>query len=232
MEPSTTPPTQPQAEPQVQPPAPQYVGITAELPEEQPEPPKHEAASSILSTIGILIAAPLVALMLTAFVFQSYEVDGPSMEATLDNHDRLLVLKLPRTFAKITHKDYIPDRYDVVIFNTTAVHMLGEGEKTQLIKRVVGLPGERVLVKDGTVTVYNKTHPEGYKVDDNTDYQKNLPDITTGDVDMTVPAGEVFVLGDNRVNSTDSRIIGTVPAKDLVGKLVFRIYPLRDAQVF
>ena len=229
-EPTTA--TDPHASQTTPPASPQFVGITAELPDELPPPPKSESTSSILSTIGILIAAPIVALLLTAFVFQSYEVDGPSMETTLENHDRLLVLKLPRTFAKITHKTYIPHRYDIIIFNTTAVHALGEGDKTQLIKRVIGLPGERVVVSNGEVTVYNTAHPGGFKVDDGTNYKANLPEVTTGDVDVTVPYNEVFVMGDNRVNSTDSRIIGTIPAKDIVGKLVFRIYPLHDAQVF
>ena len=235
LEPITQPIVEPVAQPVVQTPQvaqAQYVGITAELPDQQPEPPARESKGSIISTIGILIAAPLVALLLTAFVFQSYEVDGPSMEATLDNHDRLLVLKLPRTFAKLTGQNYIPKRYDVIIFNTSAVHALGEGEKTQLIKRVIGLPGERVVVKNGEVTLYNTQHPKGYKVDDFTNYKANLPEITTGEVDITVPNNEIFVMGDNRVNSTDSRIIGPIPAGDIVGKLVFRIYPLHDAQIF
>ncbi len=227
MEP--TQPTSPQTTPAAQP---EYVAISPHLPEQTPPKPQRESSGSILSTIGILIAAPIVALLLTAFVFQSYEVDGPSMEATLENHDRLLVLKLPRTFARITQKPYIPNRHDIIIFNTTAVHVLGEGEKSQLIKRVIGLPGERVVVKDGHVSVYNSEHPAGFDPDEGTNYQQNLPDVTTGDVDITVPKNELFVMGDNRVNSTDSRIIGTVPASDVVGKLVFRIFPLSDAQVF
>lgn len=228
MEPSTTPPVQPAGLP----PQPQYVGITPELPEEPPETTQHDGARSILSTLGILIAAPIVALLLTAFVFQSYEVDGPSMETTLENHDRLLVLKLPRTFAKITHKDYIPNRGDIIIFSTTAVQDgTGDGGAKQLIKRVIGLPGDRVVVQDGHITLYNKEHPEGFDPDKSGTWG-NVITTTTGNVDVTVHKDEVFVCGDNRTNSLDSRIIGTVPAKDIVGKLVFRIYPLRDAQVF
>src|SRR3989344_8382668 len=71
---------------------------------------------SVASTLGILIAAPIIALALTAFVFQSYEVDGPSMETTLQNSDRLIVWKLQRSIARLTKKDPIPHRYDVVIF--------------------------------------------------------------------------------------------------------------------
>lgn len=228
MEPTTTPPVQPTNTPPQQ----QYVGITPELPEEPPEVPVREGAKSILSTLAILIAAPIVALLLTAFVFQSYEVDGPSMETTLENHDRLLVLKLPRTVAKIAHKDYIPHRGDIIIFSTTAVQDgTGDGGEKQLIKRVIGLPGDRVVVQDGHITLYNKEHPGGFDPD-KTGSWGNVITTTTGNVDVTVNKGEVFVCGDNRPNSLDSRIIGTIPAKDIVGKLVFRIYPLHDAQVF
>lgn len=228
MEPSTNPPVQPTGTP----PQPQYVGITPELPEETPKAPQHDGARSIFSTIGILIAAPIVALLLTAFVFQSYEVDGPSMETTLENHDRLLVLKLPRTFAKIAHKDYIPHRGDIIIFSTTAVQDgTGDGGKKQLIKRVIGLPGDRVVVENGHITLYNKEHPAGFDPD-KTGSWGDVITTTTGNVDVTVKKDEVFVCGDNRPNSLDSRIIGTVPAKDIVGKLIFRIYPLHDAQVF
>ncbi len=233
MQQEPTPPVQPLIQPAVTPPTPvpEYIGITPELPEEQPEPPKREGLGTILSTIGILIAAPIVALLLTAFVFQSYEVDGPSMETTLENHDRLLVLKLPRTIAKIMHNDYIPHRGDIIIFSTTAVQEGGDGGAKQLIKRVMALPGERVVVKDGVLTVYNKEHPNGFMPDKESAYGSVIT-TTTGEVDLTVGKGEVFVCGDNRTNSLDSRIIGTVPAKDIVGKLVFRIYPLHDAQVF
>src|SRR4051812_22701390 len=70
----------------------------------------------ILSTLLILVAAPLIALLLTAFVFQSYEVDGQSMETTLHDHDRLIVLKVPRTVSRLTNHPYIPHRGDVIIF--------------------------------------------------------------------------------------------------------------------
>lgn len=211
----------------------QYIGVTGRLPDTMVtgKPPK-ESSSSIFSTIAILVAAPIVAVLLTMFVFQSYEVDGPSMEATLENRDRLIVLKLPRTISKITRKPYIPNRYDIIIFNTNQVHILGDGEKTQLIKRVIALPGERIVVKDGSVTVYNTEHPDGFAPDYDTNYADNLPGTTTGNVDTIVGQNEVFVLGDNRVNSTDSRIIGAIPAQDIVGKLSLRMFPIRDAQIF
>src|SRR5687768_4586298 len=79
-------------------------------------PPKREGWKSAASTILILIIAPLIALFLVSFVFQSYEVDGPSMEQTLQNRDRLIVWKVPRTIARMTNKAFIPGRGEIVIF--------------------------------------------------------------------------------------------------------------------
>ncbi len=130
------------------------------LPVNLPDPPQSGRWRGAISTIAILIAAPLLALALTSFVFQSYEVDGPSMEASLQHKDRLIVLKVPRTVARITKHAYIPERGSIVIFVKHGLSDFGEGTgDKQLIKRVVGLPGERVVVRDGAITIYNNHHP-------------------------------------------------------------------------
>lgn len=193
--------------------------------------PNKESIKSIVSTLALLILAPLVALLLTMFVFQSYEVDGPSMQTTLNNKDRLIVLKFPRTWARITGHDYIPKRGDVVVFNHEMGAALEGSANKQLIKRVVALPGERVVVKDGTLTVYNQQNPQGFQPDKTLPYGSVIGE-TSGDVDLIVPKGEVFVAGDNRDNSLDSRYFGPVLASDIVGKLGLRIYPFQDATVF
>lgn len=232
MEPQQTIPQPSQTPTPPTPPGP--VQISNRLPEKQKDNRKKEGLKSFLSTLAILIAAPIIALLLTSFVFQSYEVDGPSMETTLENHDRLLVLKLPKTFARITGGDYIPHRGEIIIFNTTAIHDSEDPtgvQKKQLIKRVIGLPGDRVVIKDGTITVYNAEFPEGFNPDKLTD-NGDSSSVTSGNVDVVVPQNEVFVCGDNRGNSLDSRAIGTIPAKDIIGKLVFRVFPLSDAQKF
>lgn len=209
------------------------VPLTPRLPEQQPKEPKGEGFKSFLSTLAILIAAPLIALALTNFVFQTYEVDGPSMETTLQNHDRLLVLKLPKTIASIMQKDYAPARDEIIIFKTTAIQDGSEdsGQEKQLVKRVVGIPGDRVVVADGIVTVYSNEFPEGFNPDKLSDHGA-YTDVTSGNVDITVKPGEVFVLGDHRSNSLDSRAIGTIPDEDVIGELIFRLYPLSTARTF
>lgn len=191
-----------------------------------------DGLKSALSTILILIAAPLIALALTAFVFQSYEVDGPSMETTLHNKDRLIVMKVPRTWARITGNDYIPNRGDVIIFVERNVQQsIGGAYEKQLVKRVIGLPGDRVVVKDGVITVYNKEFPNGFHPDETGGWSDAIK-TTSGDVDITIDPGYVFVCGDNRSNSLDSRIFGPVPAQDIVGKLILRIYPVDQITAF
>ena len=204
------------------------ISLVMEQPEQQQEDDnsRQNNIKGILSTIAILVIAPLIAIILTTFVFQSYEVDGPSMETTLQNRDRLIVLKLPKTIAKFTRKQYVPQRAEIVIFN------LDEGSlgKRQLIKRVIALPGERITIKNSKVTVYNEENPDGFNPD-SAPYGSVIT-YTSGDIDLVVPEGSVFVCGDNRPNSLDSRAFGPVPLDDVVGRLALRVYPFNKGQSF
>lgn len=176
----------------------------------------------VLSTAGVLLLAPIAAIIFTAFVFQFYRVDGPSMEQTLQNNDRLIVYKLPKSFANITNTDYLPSRGDVIVFNL----LEGGDQPRQLIKRVIGLPGDHIVIKDNIVRVFNDEHPGGYDPDAGKDHQPyTVP--TSGNVDLTVPEDEVYVMGDNRPNSLDSRVFGPIKSEDIVGKLALRVFPFK-----
>ncbi len=195
-------------------------------------PPKRqrfENWKSVVSTLSLFLLAPLIAIFIAAFVIQSYQVDGQSMETTLQNEDRLIVDKWPRTWARITGHPYVPQRGNIIIFNQSGLDPSGNSK--QLIKRVIGLPGERVVVKENTVTIYNTEHPKGFNPDKTTGYVITAP-ITPGDVDLTLKANEIFVSGDNRTNSEDSRYFGPVNVNQVVGKLTLRIIPVNKAQRF
>ncbi len=192
---------------------------------------KHESARSVLSTLAILLIAPIVAVVMTAFVFQSYQVDGQSMESTLHNNDRLIVWKLPRTWSKITGHSYVPKRGDIIVFTQPLLASFGQDPDKQLIKRVVGLPGERVVIRDRKVTVYSSKYPQGFQPDTVLPYQRTAED-TYGDVDITIPKNQIFVLGDNRPNSLNSRSFGPVSTKEVIGKLVIRLLPVNQMERF
>lgn len=195
--------------------------------------PQHRWRST-LSTIGILLLAPLVALLLTVFVFQSYQVDGPSMQNTLQNNDRLIVWKLPRTWARITGHQYVPKRGDIIILTESGLSTYGDSSNTkQLVKRVIGLPGDHVVVKNDVITIYNAKHPDGFQPDATLPYGKNgaIPP-TTSNIDITLSSTQLFICGDNRGDSLDSRIFGPIQTSQVVGKLVLRILPLSHAERF
>lgn len=185
----------------------------------------------LLSTILILVSAPLLAWVLTLLIFQSYVVEGSSMETTLQDKDRLIVTKYKQTLSKITNSHHLPERYDVIVFNHRDNYSLGAVEDKQLIKRVIGLPGDRVVIKDGVVTVFNKQNPDGIGVDSQgPEKNASTVSVTSGNFDETLVDDEVFVLGDNRGNSLDSRVFGPISVDDIVGQANFRVFPFSKSQ--
>lgn len=197
----------------------------------RPDRPKN-AILAALSSFFIFVMVPiLIALFLTAFVIQSYQVDGQSMETTLQNHDRLIVNKLPRTWARLTGHAYVPHRGDIIVFNQTGLP--DTIYQKQLIKRVIGLPGDKVVIKDGHIMIYNKSNPNGFDPDATGKYHINAAfTYTNGPTVTTLAKNEIFVCGDNRGNSEDSRIFGPVALNNVVGHLVLRILPLGNARSF
>jgi len=197
------------------------------------EPKKHhkyhkEEIKNLFFTVLLFIFAPVFALLMILFVFQSYVVDGSSMQPTLENGNRVFILKLPKSIANLRGKEYIPSRHEVIVFKKPS------DPSVQLIKRVIGLPGDRVVVNDNKITIYNNEHPEGFNPDAGTSYG-NVIDPTVGNVDITVGVNELFVCGDNRSpgGSLDSRSgLGLVPVQNIVGRLWVRYYPLSELKVF
>lgn len=190
-----------------------------------------QGIKDVVSIALVLASALVLAFGLISFVFQSYQVDGPSMQSTLQNNDHLIVWKVPRTWARITHHAYIPKRGDVIIFNEPGLADFGQNSSKQLIKRVIGLPGDRIVIKDGVVTIYNSANPKGFDPDKTLPYGKVIGQ-TLGNIDLTLGKNQIFVCGDNRVNSLDSRVFGPVDVNNIVGKLVLRILPVNTAERF
>lgn len=193
---------------------------------------KHSKLKSVLSTISILLLAPVIAFTLTAFVFQSYEVDGPSMEKTLLNHDRLIVTKSGKTWAKLTGSNYIPKRGEIIVFSQDEGIISGSVKTRQLIKRVVGLPGDRVVLADGHITIYNNDHPKGFNPDKDVEWAGVIGVSNGQPFDKVLAEDEIYVCGDNRPNSYDSRSFGPIKSERIIGKLSYRIYPFGSSKSF
>lgn len=217
---------EPQPSSQSEPPDPDN---TQDNQQEQESQNRLNKARKIVSTVSLFLAAPLFALILIIFVIQSYEVDGPSMMNTLQDNDLLIVNKMPKTWSRITGNKYIPERGEIVIFTKNE----GFGSR-QLVKRVIALPGEQVSVKDGVVTVFNTQNPNGFNPDDNPEYSDTAKiDYTQGTINLLkVPENYVFVMGDNRDNSLDSRNFGPINVDEIVGNLGLRLFPLNEAKRF
>jgi signal peptidase I len=183
-------------------------------------------------SILIFIACVLVGtLLINTYVFRSFNVLGPSMEPTLYTDDRLIVNRLPVTLSQLQNKPYVPERGQVIVFKNPRYNV-GTGDE-YIVKRVIAFPRERVVVKDGILTVYNDEFPAGFRPDDNNHGEPGSP--TSGEVDTIVTEGTLFVAGDHREGdySYDSRSgLGLIPYYDIVGPVGLRIYPLTKMRLF
>lgn len=185
-----------------------------------------------LGAVGFIILIWTGAAVLNAFVFQSYYVDGLSMSPSLSDDDRLIVSKVEKTSAAIKRNAYVPERGQIVILDS-GVSDYTAMRKEDIVKRVIGLPGDTVEIKNGRVFIYNQRHPDGFDVD----AALGLSLAPTYSYDVTkvyIPEGRIFVLGDNRAEggSFDSRSFGLVETRHIQGRLLFRVLPLNHIQVF
>ena len=183
-----------------------------------------------LGIIGFVVAVIIGAIVINSFFFRTFSVIGPSMEDTLHTNDRLIVSRLQTTGALITQNPYVPGRGTVIVFKNP---LYGKGHTEEyVVKRVIGLPGETVKVEDGSVTVYNSEHPDGFKPDNDIVGPKSP---STGSIETAVPENEIFVAGDNRHGnfSLDSRNgMGTVPLENIQGPVILRFFPFNQIRTF
>nr|WP_295973114.1 signal peptidase I [uncultured Bacillus sp.] len=168
-----------------------------------------------------ILFAVLIAFVIRTFVFTPIVVDGESMEPTLKNADRMVVSKIGT-----------PDRFDIIVFHA---------DKTEdYIKRVIGLPGDKIEYKNDVLYINGKAYEEEYLEDSKKEIKQLFGEdvLLTEDFTLkdlwgyeTVPENTIFVMGDNRRNSKDSRHIGVIPLDKVVGNTNVIYWPPKDMQI-
>lgn len=158
--------------------------------------------------LKIVILAAIIVVPIRYFLFQPFFVKGQSMEPNFESGDYLIIDELSYRLRE-------PQRGEVVVFKYP------NDLSKRYIKRIIGLPEEIVVVKNGQVTIFDKW---GDRYLDESEY---LPFsvFTPGNIQVTLGEGEYFVLGDNRSSSSDSRHWGPLPEEDIVGRVIFRAWP-------
>ena len=192
---------------------------------------RHPAFKDVIGIVIFVACVVIGTILINSFVFRSFSVVGPSMENTLHTGDRLIINRVPVTIANLEGKTYIPKRGQIIVFKNPQ-YTVGSPDE-YIVKRVIGLPGDRVTLANGSYTVYNKQHPKGFNPDQFNNGEPQSP--TSGSVDVTVPADQLFVSGDHRQSdfSYDSRNgLGFIPTYDIVGPVAFRIFPFNQVRSF
>jgi signal peptidase I len=161
--------------------------------------------------LRILLTAVVLALVIRTFIAEPRFIPSASMLPTLELGDRLVV-------EKVSYKLHPPAHSDIVVF-AVPPKLQAEGYQADqaFIKRAIGLPGDRIALKQGLVYLNDLPLVEPYVTV--APKPEDIPSIT-------VPPGQIFVMGDNRNNSNDSRYWGCLPMENLIGKAVWRFFPL------
>lgn len=155
-----------------------------------------------------IIISVVIFLVIVVYIFSITQVVGNSMNPTLQNKELFIVNKLQYRINEVKRGDIISLEY---------------ADTKYLIKRVIGMPGDKVYIKNNKVYINDKLLEEDYIPND---YQYNDFDLKTSFGYDTIPENMYFVLGDNRENSKDSREIGLVKKEEIIGKISWRIWPL------
>jgi signal peptidase I len=161
-----------------------------------------------IKTIAFIL---LVFFLLRYFLIQPFIVDGNSMEPNFHDKEYLLV-------DKISYKFKEPKRGDTVIFQPPNISVF-------FIKRIIGLPGEKVVIENGKVFIYNKQNPSGVLL---SEPYLSPNGKTEGDTFTILQEGQYYLLGDNRENSSDSRDFGPLPKQKIVGRVFITVFPISE----
>ncbi len=173
--------------------------------------------SSVLEVLEVALVAVVSVFLIRTFLVQPFLVSGESMSPNFSNGDYLLVDEL-------TYRFRAPERGEVMVFKYP------KDESTYFIKRVIGLPGEKIQVNDGRVTVFNDQNKEGLVLGESY-LPRGVVTNSNGEL-ISLSKDEYFVLGDNRSASFDSRSWGVLKTGEIIGLARFRLWPVGNIRAF
>jgi signal peptidase I len=169
--------------------------------------------------IKVVIISLAIIIPVRYFLIQPFYVKGASMEPSFHDHEYLII-------NEIAYRLYQPQRGDIVVFRYP------RDPSQYFIKRIIGLPGEKVKIKDGKVYVFNDQHPNGIILSEDIYLPEDIQTINSAKTEFDLADDEFFVLGDNREASLDSRRFGPVPRRLIIGKAWVRGWPLDKITIF
>ncbi len=175
--------------------------------------------------VGLITISVVLMVVINSYILGIYSVDGPSMEDTLHTGETLVVNKTVKTWDKISRREYTPKRNQIIVFSKQADILFdpSEGVKTSyVVKRVIALPGERITVDDKGVKVYNEKYPDGFNPEESQAWTAKAHLNNQVDIDVTLGPDELFIMGDNRPESIDSRSYGAIKLDKVQGNVLFK----------
>ncbi len=173
----------------------------------------------VLDLLKVVVISLAIIIPIRYFLIQPFYVKGASMEPNFHDHEYLII-------DEISYRFNPPKRGEIVVFRYP------RDPQEYFIKRIIGLPGEKVELKDGKIMIYNQDNPDGFFL-----LEPYLPDGTKtygglGQEQVELEEGEYFVMGDNRNSSKDSRSFGPVDRSFITGRVALRGWPLSKFSVF
>lgn len=187
----------------------------------------------IMEIVKVFLLAFIIIYPVRVFLFQPFFVQGASMEPTFENSEYLIINELgyKKTVASVGDTTlFTVEPFKEIERQTVIVFRYPKNITQFFIKRIIGLPGEKIQIKNGVVTIFNKENPTGFNLDESAYLSANVK--TTGDLVMSLKDDEYFVMGDNRSFSSDSRTWGPVREADVIGKVLVRAWPLNRLNAF
>ncbi len=161
-------------------------------------------------------------IVFSTYIVGTFTVDGVSMEPTLHDKSVHPLIKIQKSLSTVNRSEYVPSRGKIVVIEKDESNLFDSGvaqKKSYVVKRVVGLPGERITVKNGKMLVYNKEYPNGFEPDALFKWTAKLEGSEFFNIDITLKDSELFVVGDHRNESIDSRFYGPVNTNEVVGRV-------------